>query len=136
MIHGLVGEDVQDRLPRGPSALHDKRPHAELRRHQPHQTPGQRLCERATVKGLFLWRKQQHHPRRVVDGPIAAAAAGGDGSPERVLQLAPFECRINASLGDSAGEIRSKDKTLGFHQRCSLSHRLTRARGDGSWLRP
>jgi hypothetical protein len=40
---------------------HQKRPDAELRRHQPHQTPGEGFLERLAVEGLLLWGVQRHH---------------------------------------------------------------------------
>jgi hypothetical protein len=74
---------------------------ADLRRHQPDQTPGERFLECFAVEVLLLGRVQGHHLVRMVDGPGAVAATVRDLPTEGVLQGAAFERRINADLGNS-----------------------------------
>jgi hypothetical protein len=53
---------------------------------------------------------QRHDPlaARVVDGPRAIAATGGNLAAKRILQGTAFKRRIDAGLGDGAGEISGK----------------------------
>ncbi len=64
----------------------------------------------------------------MVDVPPARAAAAGDRCAQGVLQSTTFERRIDASLSDSASEIRGEDRTIArTHPRCSSSQRPTHA---------
>jgi hypothetical protein len=83
----------------------DSQPDSQLRRHQPHQAPGQRVFKRLAVEILLLWGMQRHDPAGVVDGPGALAAAGGDDSQERILQGAFFSPRSDAGLSHGAGAL-------------------------------
>src|SRR3954463_9417590 len=84
---------------------HHKLADADLWEHQPDQTPRQRLLKRAAIEGLLLGREEYHHPPGIIDGPVAIASLGGNGSAERVLQLAVFKGGINTCLRDGTGEI-------------------------------
>jgi hypothetical protein len=59
-----------------------KRAHSQLRRHQPHQTPGERLFQRPAIELVPLGGIQRHHPAGMVNRPGAIPAAGGDGIPK------------------------------------------------------
>jgi hypothetical protein len=74
-------------------------------RHQPRQTPGEGFFERLPGEGLLLRGMQRHHPARVFDVPPAIAAAGGDRSPEGVLQGAGVSGRIDAGIRNRASEV-------------------------------
>ena len=86
-----------------------KRPDADLRRHQPDQTPGEGFLERPAVEVLLFRGIERHHPAGMVDVPPAIAAAGGDRRAQRILQGAAFERRIDAGMRNRAGEIPGED---------------------------
>jgi hypothetical protein len=99
-----------------------ERPDSKLRGHHPHETPRQRFLQRLAGDVLLVWRMERHHPARVVDGPGARAAAGGDRAPEGILEATAFSRRIDSGMRNRAGEIRGEDRTIArVHQRCSIS---------------
>jgi hypothetical protein len=75
----LGGVDACALLEEGRSRGSDPEwPDADLRCHQPDETPSEGCFERAARECLLRRRAQRHHPTRVVDGPGAGVAAGGD----------------------------------------------------------
>ena len=53
-----------------------ERPDPQIRRHEPHQTPGEGFFQRLAGEVLLLRGIQRLHPAGVVDVPPARAAAG------------------------------------------------------------
>jgi len=90
----------------------DERTHANLRRHEPDQAPGERFLERPAREGLFLRGEQENHPARMIDRPVAGAASRGDRSSKCVLQLANGQSWIDAGSGDSASEITRENRAI------------------------
>jgi hypothetical protein len=52
-------------------------------------------------------------PARMVDGPGASVAAGGDRASQGTLQVTAFHRRVDLDLDHSATEIRSQDRPIG-----------------------
>jgi hypothetical protein len=88
-------------------------------RHQPHQTPGERLFQRPAGELVSLRAIPRHHPLAagMVDVPPARAAAVGDHRSQRSLQSAAFERRIDSGMGNGAGGtcrvIPRQDRPIG-----------------------
>jgi hypothetical protein len=79
-------------------------------------------CRRSLARPAM----QRHHPARMVDGPGARAAAGGNGMAKGILQGASVQRGINPGPGDGASEIWCQVQTITrAHQRCSSSQRAT-----------
>jgi hypothetical protein len=89
-----------------------KRLDADLRCHQPDQTPGQPFIERPAVELLPFRGIERHDLTRLVDRPPAIPAAGGDRRAQRILQGAAFECRIDSGVRNRAREIPRQDRTI------------------------
>src|SRR5215212_3942775 len=82
-----------------------ERTNADLRRHQPHQTPGQPFLERPAVEVLPRGI-QRHDPAGMVDVPPAVAAAGGDLTKQGVLEGAAVSRRIDPGIRHRSGGAR------------------------------
>jgi hypothetical protein len=108
--HGFLAESSG--MPSLPARSGQKWPDSQLRRHEPHQTPGERLFQRLAIEILFLARVQRHHPARMVDGPGAIAAARGDRCSQDILQGAAVQGRVHAGLGEGASEIPCQHRAI------------------------
>jgi hypothetical protein len=75
---------------------------AQLRRHEPHQAPGERFFQRLAVKVQLLQGMERDHPASVIDIPGAIPLPRSNGFAQRILQGATLECGIDAGLGDGA----------------------------------
>jgi hypothetical protein len=88
-------------------------------RHQPHQTPGERLFQRLVGELVPFGGIQRDDPLAagMVDLPPAIAAAGGARRSQAILQGAAFERRIDSGMGNRAGGTRRviprRDRPIG-----------------------
>ena len=67
-------------------ASNTERPDADLRRHEPHQTPGEGFLQRLAVEVVLFLGVQRDDPACVVDGAGAVAAARGNRSAQGIPQ--------------------------------------------------
>ncbi len=73
-------------MPSLPARSGQKRSDPQLRRHEPHQAPGEGFFQRPAGELVPLRGIHRHDRGGMVDGPGALAAASGDRCTERVLQ--------------------------------------------------
>jgi hypothetical protein len=87
-----------------PARSDPERSDANLRRHQPHQIPGEAFLERPSVELPPFRGIQRHDPAGMVDGPGAMALTGRGRSTEGVVYGAAVARGIDAGLEDGIRE--------------------------------
>src|SRR5215217_7294496 len=92
--HQFLAES--SRMPWLPARSDQERPDPQLRRHQPHQTPGERFLERPPGELVPFRGIQRHHPAGVIDVPPVITATRVDRAAKCILEGATISGGIDA----------------------------------------